>query len=72
MAYRTYLQFLNGAFIADASPKLQLAVGGGLMTTPAWALLVQDVSMIASMVAAVCGAIIGLFGVIKLFRKKER
>lgn len=47
--------------------KLEAAMGAALVPTPLWVILVQDVSMIAGMVAAVCGAIIGVHGVWRLW-----
>ena len=52
-----------------AQTKLDAAVGGGLMTTPLWALLLHDISTIASAIAAVCGAILGVNAVYRLWRR---
>ena len=52
--------------------KIEAAVGGVLIATPLWARLIQDISMIASMVAAVCGAIIGVHAVWRLIRRHRR
>jgi hypothetical protein len=55
-----------------AEAKLEATVGGILMATPLWATLIQDISMIASMIAAVCGAIIGVHAVWRLVRRHRR
>lgn len=51
--------------------KLELGLGAALVPTPLWVMLVQDVSMIAGMVAAVCGAIIGVHAVIRLWKRGQ-
>lgn len=56
--------------IANASPKVQIAVGGGLMTTPGWVMLFQNISIVASTIAAVCGAILGIAGVYRMWRRR--
>ena len=52
--------------------KVEATVGGILVTTPLWATLIQDVSMVASMIAAVCGAIIGIHAVCRLIRRHRK
>ena len=52
--------------------KVEAAVGGILMATPLWAVLIQDISMIASAIAAVCGAIIGIHAVWRLVRRSRK
>ena len=49
--------------------QFELALGGTLMTTPIWAAVLHDVSLIASGIAAVCGAIIGVHAVWRLCRR---
>lgn len=51
--------------------KAELALGGGLVTTPLWAILLRDISLIASTIAAVCGAIVGVHAVYRLKRHKR-
>ena len=55
-----------------AQAKAEAAVGGVLITTPLWATLIQDISMIASAIAAVCGAIIGIHAVWRLVRRHRK
>lgn len=50
--------------------KGQVIIGAGLMSTPWWATALQSVTLIASAVAAICGAIIGVCGVVQLWRKR--
>lgn len=49
--------------------KLELGLGAALVPAPLWVVLVQDVSMIAGLITAVCGAIIGLHAVWRLARR---
>jgi len=78
MSLRETLSSINGVNIAsaiadgiaNAPPKVQVAVGGGLMTTPGWMMLFQGISIVASTIAAICGAIIGVYGVYRLLRPK--
>jgi hypothetical protein len=55
-----------------AQAKVEATVGGILVATPLWAMLIQDISMIASAIAAVCGAIIGVHAVWRLVRRNRR
>lgn len=50
--------------------KAEAVFGAGLVTTPFWALVFQDISLIASAIAAVCGAIIGLHAVWRLWKRR--
>ena len=52
--------------------KVEATVGGILIATPLWAVLIQDISMIASAIAAVCGAIIGIHAVWRLARRSRK
>ncbi len=60
----------RSAIMNDAG--LEAALGAGLMTTPLWALVLHDVSMLASTVAAICGAIIGVHAVLRLWRQRRQ
>jgi hypothetical protein len=52
--------------------KLDAVLGGSLMTVPLWALYVlQGVSIVASCIAAVCGAIVGIHAVRKLRKRSS-
>lgn len=51
--------------------KAEAALGGVLFITPLWVTVVQDVSMIAGMIAAVAGAIIGVHAVYRLWRRER-
>jgi hypothetical protein len=62
--------------IADAGHRhgadLKLvAVGSTLMSTPLWVQVVQGVSLVASMVAAVCGAVVGAHAVYRIIRRQN-
>ncbi len=47
--------------------KSELIVGSVLMTTPLWVTLLREADLIASTIAAVCGAIIGIHAVYRLY-----
>ncbi|HEX9465660.1 MAG TPA: hypothetical protein VGB82_23915 [Alphaproteobacteria bacterium] len=51
--------------------KAEAVLGGGLMTTPGWVVVFQDISLIASTLAAVCGAIVGLHAVWRLWKRRK-
>lgn len=51
--------------------KLEAVVGAGLVTTPVWASFLQNVSLIASTIAAITGAIIGLHAVWRLWKRRR-
>ena len=46
----------------------ETVVGAGLLFTPLWAQLLTDVGLVASVVAQVAGAILGVYGVYRLLR----
>lgn len=52
-----------------AQAKFEVALGGGLVATPWWATWMESISFGASMVAAVCGAIVGLHAVYRLVKR---
>lgn len=64
----------------DQTPQLirsaaETAVGAGLVLTPWWAQFLTEVSLMASAVAQITGAAIGLYGVYRLlkdFHQKRR
>lgn len=49
------------------SAKTQLAVGAGLAAAPLWVTYAQNISIVAAMIAGVCGAILGVHAVFRLF-----
>ena len=51
--------------------KLDAAVAAGLITVPLWVGVLHDVSIVASAVAAVCGAIVGLHAVWRIARRRN-
>jgi uncharacterized membrane protein YqjE len=54
--------------IGDA--KLQAVAGLSLMTTPVWVIWLQYIDFAFSAVAAICGAIIGIHAVWRLYRRR--
>lgn len=52
--------------------KIEAGIGVGLMTTPAWVFIIQDISLVASCIAAVCGAIIGMHAVYRIMRRSKQ
>lgn len=57
--------------LSTPTVKAEALVGGALVTTPVWALVLHEVSLIASTVAAVCGAIVGLHAVYRLWKRRR-
>jgi len=51
------------------NPKVQVVAGAALTATPVWASAIQSY---AALVAAVCGAIIGLHGVYRIVLRYVR
>lgn len=49
--------------------KVDAAIGTALVTTPVWNYYLQYVNEFASMIAAVCGAIVGLHAVYRIIKK---
>jgi membrane protein YdbS with pleckstrin-like domain len=48
------------------------AIGGAvLMTAPFWQIVLQDVSIVASAITTVCGAVLGLHAVYRLWRHRK-
>ena len=56
---------------AAPTVKAEAIVGGALVTTPVWALALHEVSLVASTVAAVCGAVVGLHAVYRLWKRRR-
>lgn len=61
---------MNGP-VSKAQAVVETATGVVLMGTPWWSHLIADVSQIATMIAAICGAIIGIAGVVTLIKRKR-
>lgn len=47
-------------------------LSAGLLSTPIWIMVLREVSLIASTVAAICGAIIGVITVYRLIKRREK
>ena len=52
--------------------KAQIAAGATLTSTPLWVSIFQNVSLVATSIAAVGGAIITIFGVIRAYREYRK
>lgn len=52
--------------------KGEIVLGTGLISAPFWATVLHDVTLIGSAVAAICGAIIGVHGVYRLYVEWRR
>lgn len=52
--------------------KFEVVLGSGLIATPWWATWVESVSVGASMVAAICGAIVGLHAVYRIVKRHRK
>jgi hypothetical protein len=55
---------------AGSAAYAQTATGIVLLTTPFWAEVLYAVDIVAATIASVCGAIVGLVGVWRIFRRK--
>lgn len=56
---------------AGSAAYAQTATGVVLLTTPFWAQVLYAVDVVAATVASVCGAIVGIAGVWRIFRQKR-
>lgn len=52
-------------------PWKEATVGGALFTTPAWVIFLNETSLIASTIAAICGAIVGIHAVYRLIKRRR-
>lgn len=50
-------------------PRIEIAGGSALMAAPWWAAALQDVSLVTSTVAAVCGAVVGIHAVYRIWKR---
>ena len=55
-----------------AQMKAEAMIGAGLTTTPFWVWLLQSSSLVASTIAAVCGAIIAINAVWRMWKRGQR
>jgi len=55
-----------------AQMKAEAAFGSALATTPLWVLILNDISLVAGAIAAVCGAIVGLYAVWRIWKRSRR
>jgi len=55
-----------------AQMKAEAMLGAGLTTTPLWVWLLQSTSLVASTIVAVCGAIIAVNAVWRLWKRSRR
>jgi hypothetical protein len=56
---------------AGSAAYAQTATGIVLLTTPFWVEVLYAVDVVAATIASVCGAIVGLVGVWRIFRQKR-
>ena len=56
---------------AGSAAYTQTAPGIVLLTTPFWAEVLYAVDVVAATIASVCGAIVGLVGVWRIFRPRR-
>lgn len=50
--------------------KIDGFLGAGLMTAPLWHLVLSEISLVASCIAAVCGALLGISSVWRLIKDR--
>ncbi len=56
---------------AGSAAYAQTAAGAVLLTTPFWADFLYTVNIVAATIAAICGAIVGLAGVWRIFASRR-
>ena len=56
---------------AQASAVAQTVVGGVLIAAPWWVQILGELNAILAFVTALCGAIVGVAGVVRLFRGRR-
>ena len=56
---------------AQASAVAETMVGGVLIAAPWWVQLLGEINAILAFVTALCGAIVGVVGVVRLFRTRR-
>jgi NADH:ubiquinone oxidoreductase subunit K len=56
---------------AQASAVAETVVGGVLIAAPWWVQLLGELNAILAFVTALCGAIVGVAGVMRLFRTRR-
>ncbi len=54
-----------------AQMKAEAMLGAGLVTTPFWVWLLQATSLVASTIVAVCGAIIAINAVWRMYKRRR-
>lgn len=62
---------ISGKLMDLSSPGVQTTLGGALVTSPWWVEFVNYISLIAGAVSMVTGAIIGVYGVYRIFKGKK-
>lgn len=53
-------------------PRAQATLGGVLVTNPWWIDVFSYIAQGASWIAAICGAVIGIHGVLKIIRERRK
>jgi len=54
------------------SIRTEATLGAGLMTTPFWVSLLNNIGWVASIIAAVCGAIVGIHAVWRIWSNRKK
>lgn len=49
----------------------KVVLASGLMATPLWVAVLKDISLVASAVSVVCGAIIGIYQVFRIINRNK-
>lgn len=55
-------------YVESTAIKVEAGVSAGLLTTPLWVIILNDVSWVAGVVASICGAIVGLHAVYRILK----
>ena len=57
---------------AQASAIAETVVGGVLVAAPWWVQLIGEINAVLALVTALCGAIVGVTGVVRLWRGRRK
>jgi len=52
--------------------RAEAALGAGLISTPVWMTALNDISSVAGFVATICGAIVGIHAVYRIWKNRRR
>lgn len=50
----------------------QITTGVILVITPAWASFLADFNLLAATIASICGAVIGIYGIVRICKNRSK